>query len=177
MVMILRLLPQSRGRKAFFPLNPAIRQIDLGINYEMSNSIGAKAILFPFKLLKHKRLLSSQLLSIQPDIVISLFDNGSSIIPCIHDGSKKILEVHFSRFKRKQYERKGLMRIVDSLLSYQDLKTAKLYDHFVVLTQEDKGYWGLNDNISVIHNALNRDFSKVQLDNLKREKKLLPSDD
>lgn len=164
---------EQRGRNAFFPLNPDIQQIDLGINYEESKGIAAKLFSYPFKLFKHKSILSKHLRSIRPDIVVSLFDNGSSIIPKINDGSKKILEVHFSRFKRKQYERKGLLGIVDNILSHQDLKTAKSYDHFVVLTQEDKGYWGLNDNISVIHNALNSDFSNVQLDNLKREKKII----
>jgi len=34
-----------------------------------------------------------------------------------------------------------------------DLRLAKLYDRFVVLTQEDKGYWGDLPNIRVIPNA------------------------
>lgn len=164
---------EQRGRKAFFSLHPAIHQIDLGINYQGKQSPLAKAFAYPFKLLKHKRALSSHLLAIKPDIVVSLFDNGSSIIPKIHDGSKKILEVHFSRFKRKQYQRKGFLKLIDTLLSYQDLNTAKSYDHFVVLTEEDKGYWGLKQNISVIPNALNPDFSTNQHHNINKAHKII----
>lgn len=164
---------EQRGRNAFFPLNPDIQQIDLGINYEESKGIAAKLFSYPFKLLKHKRALSKQLRSIGPDIVVSLFDNGSSIIPMINDGSKKILEVHFSRFKRKQYERKGLLGIIDRILSKQDLKTAKSYDQFVVLTNEDKGYWGMDKNISVIPNALNNTFRNVDLKERERTNKII----
>lgn len=164
---------EQRGRNAFFPLNPDIQQIDLGINYEESKGIEAKLFSYPFKLLKHKRALSKQLRSIGPDIVVSLFDNGSSIIPMINDGSKKILEVHFSRFKRKQYERKGLLGIIDRILSKQDLKTAKSYDQFVVLTNEDKGYWGMDKNISVIPNALNNTFRNVDLKERERTNKII----
>lgn len=164
---------EQRGRNAFFPLNPDIQQIDLGINYEESKGIAAKLFSYPFKLLKHKSILSKHLRSIRPDIVVSLFDNGSSIIPKINDGSKKILEVHFSRFKRKQYERKGLLGIIDRILSKQDLKTAKSYDHFVVLTNEDKGYWGMDKNISVIPNALNNTFRNIDLKETERTNKII----
>ena len=164
---------EQRGRNAFFPLNPNIQQIDLGINYEESKGIAAKLFSYPFKLLKHKSILSKHLRSIRPDIVVSLFDNGSSIIPKINDGSKKILEVHFSRFKRKQYERKGLLGIIDRILSKQDLKTAKSYDHFVVLTNEDKGYWGMDNNISVIPNALNNTFRNIDLKETERTNKII----
>ena len=164
---------EQRGRNAFFPLNPNIQQIDLGINYEESKGIAAKLFSYPFKLLKHKSILSKHLRSIRPDIVVSLFDNGSSIIPKINDGSKKILEVHFSRFKRKQYERKGLLGIIDRILSKQDLKTAKSYDHFVVLTNEDKGYWGMDKNISVIPNALNNMFRNIDLKETERTNKII----
>lgn len=164
---------EQRGRNAFFPLNPDIQQIDLGINYEESKGIAAKLFSYPFKLLKHKSILSKHLRSIRPDIVVSLFDNGSSIVPKINDGSKKILEVHFSRFKRKQYERKGLLGIIDRILSKQDLKTAKSYDHFVVLTNEDKGYWGMDKNISVIPNALNNTFRNVDLKETERTNKII----
>lgn len=164
---------EQRGRNAFFPLNPDIQQIDLGINYEESKGIAAKLFSYPFKLFKHKSILSKHLRSIRPDIVVSLFDNGSSIIPKINDGSKKILEVHFSRFKRKQYERKGLLGIIDRILSKQDLKTAKSYDHFVVLTNEDKGYWGMDKNISVIPNALNNTFRNIDLKETERTNKII----
>ena len=71
----------------------------------------------------------------------------------IKDGSKKILEIHFSRFKRLQYGRKGMWGFIDRLRSKVDLKVASSYDSFVVLTHEDKGYWGELPNMIVIPNA------------------------
>ena len=53
---------EQRGRNAFFPLNPDIQQIDLGINYEESKGIAAKLFSYPFKLLKHKSILSKHCL-------------------------------------------------------------------------------------------------------------------
>lgn len=163
----------QRGQQAFYPLNPEIRHIDLGINYESTKGVLKKALTMPRKLRLHKKRLNAYLMEIRPDIVISLFDNGASIIPQINDGSKKILEVHFSRHKRIQYGRRGLMKVVDRLLSEQDLKTAKSYDHFVVLTHQDREYWEIDDHISVIPNALQPSFRPGNIDHTIREKKII----
>lgn len=65
----------------------------------------------------------------------------------------KILEIHFSRFKRLQYGRKGVWKIINRLRSNADLKVVQQYDRFVVLTHEDKSYWENLTNIEVIPNA------------------------
>ena len=61
---------------------------------------------------------------------------------------------HFSRYKRLQYERKGAWKLADQWRSRMDEKTVKKYACFVVLTHEDKSYWGDLPNIMVIPNAL-----------------------
>src|SRR5690606_9157382 len=108
---------------------------------------------FFFKQKKHRRLLESHLKSLRADIVVSMFDNDVGFVSKIKDGSKKVVEIHFSRFKRLQYGRKGLMGWIDKVRSGRDLKIVKRYDRFVVLTEEDKNYWGALDNIVVIPNA------------------------
>ena len=90
---------------------------------------------------------------LKADVVVSMFCNDASILPKIKDGSKKVLEIHFSRFKRLQYGRKGFWRLADELRSRNDLKVVSRFDKFIVLTEEDKGYWGDLDNIQVISNA------------------------
>ncbi len=143
------------GRKPYFQLNEQIDQIDLHINYTENNNQGlmTKILDFPRKQRKHKASLEKVLQKIKPDITISLFDHDAAIISKIKDGSKKIAEIHFSRFKRIQYGRGGLWNLVDRWRSKQDLKTIKLFDRFVVLTEEDKNYWGALNNILVIPNA------------------------
>lgn len=159
----------QKGRKPYFELDPAIRCIDLGIGYEDNNgaSLFNKMVNYPIKQRRHFKKLKALLMKERPDITISMFCNDVSLIPRIKDGSRKVLEVHFSRFKRLQYGRKGLWGIVDRWRSDNDVSLAKRFDAFVVLTKEDSGYWE-TDNIRHILNA--RTFENVlpaTLDNKK----------
>ena len=148
----------QRGQEPAFAMDPSIRQIDLGINYEETNgrSFLVKAALFPFKKSKHKRRLTALLEAEKPDITVSMFCNDAGFLPKIQDGSKKVLEVHFSRFKRLQYGRKGLWALADKFLSDRDAEYVRAFDRFVVLTQEDKNYWGDLPNMVVIPNGVPR---------------------
>lgn len=87
------------------------------------------------------------------DIVVSLYPSESSFIPLIKDGSRKVLELHFCKFFRLQYGRKGLLGLIDRWRTRQDERIVRKFDRFVVLTHEDKGYWGNLPNIEVIPNA------------------------
>ena len=148
----------QRGQEPAFAMDPSIRQIDLGINYEETNGRNflVKAALFPFKKSKHKRRLTALLEAEKPDITVSMFCNDAGFLPKIQDGSKKVLEVHFSRFKRLQYGRKGLWALADKFLSDRDAEYVRAFDRFVVLTQEDKNYWGDLSNMVVIPNGVPR---------------------
>ena len=147
---------EQKGRPSAFEMDPSIRQVDLGIGYEDNNgkSFISKLLHFPFKQLKHRRRLSSLLKHEKADVVVSMFCNDESFLPKIKDGSKKVLEIHFSRFKRLQYGRKGIWALADKFRSSQDLKHIADFDRFVVLTDEDKTYWGSLPNIVVIKNSI-----------------------
>lgn len=152
----------QRGQKPFFPLDERIVCYDLGINYEENNgkSFFNKVLHYPFKQWKHKKKLSELLNRLHADIAISMFCNDVSILPEINDGSKKVLEVHFSRFKRIQYGRKGLWRLADEWRNVNDIRVVSRFDRFVVLTEEDQTYWGNLPNIQVIPNARTFVFEK-----------------
>ena len=145
----------QRGLPPFFPLDGQIRCIDLGINYEENNGkpFANKLLHYPLKQYRHKKRLAAILEQEKPDVTISMFCNDAGFITRINDGSKKVLEIHFSKFKRLQYNRKGLWRLADLWRSRQDERTVRRFDKFVVLTEEDKGYWGNLPNITVIPNA------------------------
>lgn len=147
---------EQRGRLPFFALDQRIRCIDLGIGYETNNgkSLWDKAVHYPLKQWRHRKRLTACLEAIRPDVVVSMFCNDASFLWKIKDGSRKVLEIHFSRYKRLQYGRTGIWKIVDRCRSRADERTAKKYDRFVVLTHEDKSYWGNLPNITVIPNAL-----------------------
>ena len=149
------LTTDQKGRASFFEMDSRIKLYDLGINYEDNNgkSFLNKLIHYPFKQWKHRRALKRILPELKADVVISMFCNDASILPKIKDGSRKVLEIHFSRFKRLQYGRKGIWKIADEFRSKNDLRVVSKFDKFIVLTEEDRGYWGDLDNIQVIPNA------------------------
>ena len=145
---------EQKGRKPAFPFDDRIRFEDLAIGYEDNNgsSFFDKVLHFPAKRRLHRKLLTSLLMREHADVVVSMFGNEAGFLPGIKDGSRKILEVHFSRFKRLQYGRNGLWAIADRWRNRHDAVIARQYDRFIVLTQEDKNYWGNQGNIRVIPN-------------------------
>ena len=148
---------EQKGRPYAFPLDSRVEVIDLAIGYEDNNggSLWDKLIHYPGKQRRHKKALEAVLEDRKPDIAISMFCNEVNILPRIKDGSRKVLEVHFSRFKRLQYGRKGLWALVDRIRSKQDERLVRKYDRFVVLTEEDKVHWGPMETIRVIPNPVN----------------------
>lgn len=145
----------QRGRPPFYPFPEEIRMIDLGINYADDNekNVLLKISGYLKRRKVHKRKLAALLDKERVDIVVSLYPSESSFIPELKDGSKKVLELHFCKFFRLQYGRSGLLGFIDRLRTKQDEKIARKFDKFVVLTNEDKGYWGAMPNIEVIPNA------------------------
>lgn len=145
----------QHGRPSFYPFLESIRMIDLGINYSEDNVKGAfgKICGYLKKRRRHRKLLEELLIKEKADIVVSLYPSESSFIPDIKDGSKKVLEIHYCKFFRLQYGRKGLLGAIDRWRTWQDERIVRRFDKFVVLTNEDRGYWGKLPNICVIPNA------------------------
>ena len=146
----------QQGRPHAFAMDPSIQFRDLDINYEENNggSFLSKILKYPGKQMRHRRRLAKALKEIRADIVVSMFCNDVGFLPRIKDGSRKVLEVHFSRFKRLQYGRTGLWAMADKWRSMADLRHVRAYDRFVVLTEEDRGYWGDLPNMVVIPNSV-----------------------
>lgn len=142
-------------RPPFYPFPEKVRMTDLDINYSDDNDKGAwkKITGYLRKRREHKRKLTALLQKEKADIVVSLYPSESSFIPDIKDGSKKVLELHFCKFFRLQYGRKGLLGWIDKMRTRQDERIVRRFDKFVVLTNEDRGYWGNLPNIEVIPNA------------------------
>lgn len=129
--------------------------VDLDVNYADDNekSVWKKIIGYLRRKRLHRQRLTELLMKERADIVVSLYPSESSFIPSIQDGSKKVLELHYCKFFRLQYGRKGLLGLIDKWRTQQDERIVRRFDKFVVLTQEDKGYWGALPNLEVIPNA------------------------
>lgn len=152
---ILLVTTDQKGRAPFYPLPDSVRWVDLGINYSDDNDKGVfhKIVGYLRRKKEHKKKLTELLHKEKADIVVSLYPSESSFIPSIKDGSKKILEIHYCKYFRLQYGRKGLLGLIDSFRTWQDERITRSFDKFVVLSQEDKEYWGQMPNLEVIPNA------------------------
>ena len=145
----------QKGREPFYKFPAGVKMIDLGINYTDDN--GKNAIVKILGYLRRRRLHKKRLTEVlkqeRADVVVSLYPSESSFLPDIKDGSKKVLELHFNKFFRLQYNRSGLLGAIDRWRTREDDKLVRRFDRFVVLSNEDRGYWGELPNIEVIQNA------------------------
>ena len=147
---------EQKGKPDAFPLDGRIARRDLAIGYEDNNggSLFNKLIHYPLKQYRHRRRLSRALMEIRPDITVSMFCNEQGFLPGIKDGSRKVLELHFSRYKRVQYGRKGLWGLVDRLRSAGEVRQVRRFDRFVTLTRQDMAEWGDIPGICCIPNGI-----------------------
>lgn len=132
----------------FYEFSDRIKFIDLNINYD-------EIVCYPFlkrtwirrkKRIEHKKRLEKVLKEIAADIVISTFTHDASFLPSIKDGSKKILEFHFSKgYKLRRAATENwsfIFRLAYGYLSLREERTVPpKYDAFVVLTKEDQEAW------------------------------------
>jgi glycosyltransferase involved in cell wall biosynthesis len=145
----------QKGRPSFFDFDPAIRMVDLGVNYtdNYGKGILRKRVSFAIKQCQFRRRLSRFLRDNPADIVVTMFSPEVYWLSKLRDGSKKVAEIHFAKPFRLQQERRGLWWLSDWVRTRYDEKASRKYDRFVVLTNEDKALWGERSNIEVIYNS------------------------
>ena len=119
----------QRGREPYFPLDAKVQTIDLNINYDADNGrLMSKLLLFPVRQWRHRRRLERLLRQWRADVVVCMFNNDASFVHRIADGSRKVLEVHFSKNKKLQYGRKGLWRLADWWRTRKEERLVGRYD-------------------------------------------------
>lgn len=109
----------------------------------------------------HRKKLENILFDIRPDITVSMYGAEHSFLYKIKDGSKKIVEFHFSKnylihlvngIHHLQY--RFLHKIKVWLIQKKQSYYASKYDKVVLLTQRDLELWGNKPNMCYIHNPL-----------------------
>ena len=147
---------EQNGRSDFFHLDSRVKRVDLDILYSETNSYSflKKASARRRLMKEHKKRLEHLLNEIRPDIVVSTFGNEVGFLHSIKDGSRKVAEIHFSRWYRMQLNRKGIWRQIDRYLTRKDYEVVRYYDKFVCLTFEDRENWSGLTNVEVIPNFI-----------------------
>jgi len=153
------ILTDGKDKAPFYSLSKRIHIINLNINFEelWLLSFLNKIPVYLKKQQRYKNELSKILLSIRPDITVSLLRREINFINSINDGSKKIGEIHVNKTNYRNFEINDtdLIKKWFSKIWMRNLvhKVKKL-DQFIVLTEEDANNWKELDNITCIPNPL-----------------------
>ena len=153
---VLIVTTEQKGRLAFFRFSQRIRFADLNINYEKDSDkpLWLRMLKKKKKAVVHRRRLEELLNAERPDICISMFDRDVGFLYKIKDGSKKILEYHFSKNVKLIEAGNFLIRWIQKMRISSWERMVQKYDRFVVLTEEDKLSWHQLSNVSVIPNFI-----------------------
>lgn len=153
------ILTEGKDKPLFYPLSDKIKVINLGINFEelWHCSFIKKVFVYLKKQRQYKKLLTAELMRIHPDITISLLRREINFINEIHDGSKKIGELHVNRANYRNFKTEDsnwLKNLFARFWSHGLVSHLKKLDKLVVLTEKDREAWVELDNVVSIPNPL-----------------------
>lgn len=153
------ILTEGDGRPLFYPLSDKVKVINLDLGFEelWHCSFLKKVWLYLRKQHQFKKKLTNELLRLKPDITISLLRREINFITGIHDGSKKIGELHINRANYRNFDDRdtNFIKAIFAKFWMRNLvgKLQKL-DRLVVLTEKDKEAWTELSNVAVIPDPL-----------------------
>lgn len=149
----------GKEKGCFFPLSQKVKIVNLEINFEemWHHSFIKRLSLYIPKVRLFKKKLTEELNRIKPDITISLLRREINFLTEIHDGSKKIGEIHINRahFRTFTPNRTNPLKAIFSRYWMSGLVSKiKNLDRFVVLTEYDRQAWQEIARVDVIPNPL-----------------------
>ena len=141
-------------------LSPNVHLIDLDINYHIGDrdrSYLSGLIVFLRKRFKHKRALNKVLVSLNPDVVISVGLAEKYMLFYNRKRTWKVIrEFHCEKNYRVKYAQTVFGKVRGALYDFYEFNFAdKKYDRIVLLTQEDKdNNWKGWKNVDVMPNPV-----------------------
>ncbi|NDV82678.1 glycosyltransferase family 4 protein [Bacteroides sp. 51] len=153
------ILTDEKDKKPYYELSPKINIIHLDVNFnELWNQpLHKKFFIYLRKQREYKKKLTACLMSLRPDIAVSMLRREINFINSIKDGSMKVGEIHINRENFREMDEEGknpIKRFISKFWMWQLVRQLKKLSSFVVLTREDAAKWTELSNISVIHNPL-----------------------
>lgn len=160
------ILTEGKDKPLFYQLSEKIKVVNLNIGFEelWTCSFVRKIFVYLKKQRQYKKALTAELMRIHPDITISLLRREINFINDIHDGSRKIGEMHINRANYRNYDTEHaniIKRIFAKFWSHSLLSHLKKLDTLVVLTEKDREAWVELDNVMVIPDPLSLSPSSV----------------
>lgn len=157
----------------FFPLSKSVKVLNLDINFEemWHRSFFTRLCLFIPKEKRFKKRLTEELYRIRPDITISLLRREINFLTDIHDGSKKLGEIHINRAHYRNFtpnRSNPFKAIFARYWKHGLVEKLKRLDRFVVLTEYDRQAWQEIPRVDVIPNPL--PFYPDQVPSVRRQR-------
>lgn len=154
------IITDDKDTKPYFPLSEKVHVVQLDVNIDnlWQYPLWKRLYLYQKKMGLYKRRLEKCLKQLQPDVTISLLRREINFLCDIKDGSAKVGEIHFGRYKYREANFGFLPGFVNKWITNRwmaqlDQKVKQL-DRFVVLTHEDATYWKGLPNLTVIPNPI-----------------------
>lgn len=149
----------GEDKKCFFPLSEKVKVINLGIHFEdmWHRSFLKRLCMYLPKERQFKKLLTTELMRIKPDITISVLRREINFLTDIHDGSKKIGEIHINRAHYRNFtpnRTNPFKALFAKYWMHGLVNKLKKLDRFVVLTEYDRQAWQEIPRVDVIPNPL-----------------------
>ena len=160
------------GRPSYYPLDPRIHHVDLGICYDEPGTLSRFTVYRRNyrKYQRHERELRRLLFEIKPDITIASGWHEPKFLYRIKDGSKKIIEHHsFRNMNTAMYPiflaqfdhltpqirfKYWLRTLWGKLMTYKQGLYDRKFDQLVVLSEEDRELCTHCPDAVCIHNPL-----------------------
>lgn len=150
----------DKGEAPFFPLSEKIKwiQLDVEIDKLWNFPIYKKILVYHSKIKEYKKKLNITLMNVRPDITVTLMRREINFINDLKDGSIKMGEIHFGRYKYREAHFNFFPVLINKWITIiwmkqLESKIRKL-KRFVVLTHEDAKQWTCTNNIVVISNPI-----------------------
>ena len=149
----------GEDKKCFFPLSEKVKVINLGIHFEemLNRTFLIRLCIYLPKERQFKKLLTTELKRIKPDITISALRREINFLTDIHDGSKKIGEIHINRAHYRNFtpnRTNPFKALFAKYWMHGLVSKLKKLDRFVVLTEYDRQAWQEIPRVDVIPNPL-----------------------
>lgn len=154
------ILTDNKGSEPYFPLSDKVKVIQLNVDIDSlwNYPIWKKLFIYHKKIKEYKRRLNICLKNQKPDITISLLRREINFINDLEDGSIKMGEIHFGKYKYREANFRFLPHSVNLWISYFWMKQLeskiKKLKRFIVLTNEDAKQWNNTENTIVISNPI-----------------------
>ena len=146
----------------FYKLAPNVKFVNFDINFDELDTMPLFKKIFAYrhKQSEYKKKLTSYLMDLKADITVTTIRREINFINDISDGSHKIGEIHFARPDYRKVDKPYFPGFFNHWITdkWQNALTKQLVrlDKFVVLTEEDAGYWNSLSNKVVIPNPLTK---------------------